>query len=44
MRYKGNAIVSDDWEQLFDLRELYGSEWSVFVRDNDPAGRYLAVS
>ena len=43
MRYKGTAIVSDDWEQLFDLREMYGSEWSVFVRDNDPAGRYLAV-
>lgn len=41
--YKGNRDLSDDWEELFELREFYGSEWSVFTRDTDPNGRYLAV-
>lgn len=41
--YKGNRDLSDDWEELFELREMYGSEWSVFSRDTDPTGRYLSV-
>jgi hypothetical protein len=41
--YKGNRDLSDDWEELFELREMYGSEWSVFTRDTDPNGRYLAI-
>jgi hypothetical protein len=41
--YKGNRDLSDEWEELFELREMYGSEWSVFARDTDPTGRYLSV-
>ena len=41
--YKGNRNLSDDWEELFEIREMYGSEWSVFARDADPDGRYLGV-
>ena len=41
--YIGNRNLSDDWEELFELREFYGSEWTVFTRDTDPNGRYLSV-
>ncbi len=41
--YKGNRNLSDDWEELFEIRELYDSKWSVFARDTDPTGRYLSV-
>lgn len=41
--YKGNRDLSNDWEELFELREIYGAEWSVFSRDTDPGGRYLGL-
>lgn len=41
--YKGNRDLSDEWEELFVLREMYGAEWSVFSRDTDPECRYLSV-
>lgn len=39
--YKGNP--PDGWDELFETREFYGSEWRVFTRDTDQNGRYLSV-
>jgi len=41
--FRGNRDLSSEWDELFELREMYGSEWSVFARDTDPSGRYLSI-
>jgi hypothetical protein len=39
--FSGN--VPEGFEEAFELREMYGSEWSVYTRNTDPTGRYLSV-
>lgn len=32
-----------EWEEAGSIGEMFGAQWSVFVRDADPTGRYLGV-
>ena len=41
--YIGNRNLQEGWEETFFIKEMYGSNWFVFIRDNDPEGRYLSV-
>lgn len=41
---QGNPAPSDQgWSEAFELREMYGSEWKVYVKNNDPNGRYINI-
>lgn len=42
-KYAGNPNLPEGWEEVAKTREIDGVEWFVFMRDNDPEGRYLAV-
>lgn len=41
--YQGNKNMTDDWDEFFGSKEMYGSRWIAFRRDTDPCGRYLAI-
>lgn len=41
--YKGNHEMAEGWEEAFELREMYGSEWIVYTRDTDQKSRYISV-
>lgn len=40
-KFSGN--VPEGFDAAFELREMYGSEWSVYTRNTDPNGRFLSV-
>jgi hypothetical protein len=40
-KYTGN--VPEGFELAFELREMYGSEWSAYTKETDPNGRYLSI-
>ena len=40
-KFSGN--VPEGFDAAFELREMYGSEWSVYTRNTDPNDRFLSV-
>lgn len=42
-KYAGNPTLPDGWEEIAKTKKVDGAEWLVFMRNNDPDGRYLAV-
>ena len=40
-KYAGN--VPEGFEEAFELREMYGSEWGVYIKETYSNQRYLSI-